>query len=250
VAEQQRPCVLITGGAQRLGRSIALRFAAAGYDIAIHYNSSRDDAAALSEQLSSSGCRSKTYQADLSDAAQTDALIPNVIADFPNLEGLVNSASVFERDKFGAVTRAFLHGQSRVNAEAPFFLTQALWNAISGQGWVLNLIDSKVNQITPAFMSYTLSKLALEDVTRMTARACAPKLRVNAIAPGLVLRSGNQTDADFERVHDQTPLQRGPVAEDIAEMALNLANAATTTGQIVTVDGGLSFYSPKSAGML
>jgi len=129
-------------------------------------------------------------------------------------------------------------------------LTQALWNTISGSGWVLNLIDSKINQITPAFFSYSLSKLALEDVTRMTARACAPKLRVNAIAPGLVLRSGNQTDADFERVHDQVPLERGPSAEDIAEMSLALANASSTTGQIVTVDGGLSFYSPKSAGML
>ena len=245
-----RPCVLITGGAQRLGRSIALRFGAAGYDIAIHYRSSHEDAQALCEELRALGCRSEIYQADLADPDQTDALIPAVFADFPALEGLVNSASVFERDAFGAVTREFLHGQSRVNAEAPFFLTQALWNTISGQGWALNLIDSKINQITPAFMSYTLSKLALEDVTRMTARACAPKLRVNAIAPGLVLRSGNQTDADFERVHDQTPLQRGPVAEDIADMALHLAQARSTTGQIVTVDGGLSFYSPKSAGQL
>ena len=245
-----RSCVLVTGGAQRLGRAIALRFAAAGFDIAIHYRSSVEDARALRGEITAFGSRAETYQADLADPAQTDALVPAVLEDFPHLEGLVNSASVFERDKFGAITRDFLHGQARVNAEAPLFLTQALWNLATHPGWVLNLIDSKVNQITPAFMSYTLSKLALEDVTRMTARACAPKLRVNAIAPGLVLRSGNQTDADFEKVHDQTPMQRGPTAEDIAEMAFALANAPSTTGQIMTVDGGLSFYSPKSAGML
>jgi len=194
--------------------------------------------------------RSLRSEADLNDAKQTDALIPRVLADFSDLEGVVNSASVFERDKFGEVARDFLHGQARINAEAPLFLTQAFWNATEGDGWVLNLIDSKVNQITPAFFSYTLSKLALEEVTRMTARACAPKLRVNAIAPGLVLRSGKQTDEEFASVHDQVPMEKGPTADDIAAMAVALADAPSTTGQIITVDGGLSFYSPKSAGML
>lgn len=196
------------------------------------------------------GRRAEIYDADLADPGETDALIPRVFADFPTLAGLVNSASVFERDRFGEVTREFYHSQTRVNADAPLFLTQALWRTATQPGWVLNLIDSKVEQITPAFFSYTLSKLALVEVTRMTARACAPKLRVNAIAPGLVLRSGNQTDAVFERIHDQTPLERGPTADDIASMALALADARATTGQIVTVDGGLSFYSPKSAGTL
>jgi len=162
----------------------------------------------------------------------------------------VHSASVFERDRFGEVNRDFLTRQNRVNAEAALFLTQALWNGIDGPGWVVNLIDAKIDQITPAFFSYTLSKLALEDVTRMTARACAPKLRVNAVAPGLVLRSGKQTDADFEAAHHDNPLKRGPDPADIANMVLALATAESITGQIVAVDGGSSFYSPKSAGML
>ena len=242
--------VLITGGAQRLGRAIALRFAAEGRDIAIHYRGSAAAATEVRDEVAALGQRAELYQADLADAEQTDALIPRVMADFPALEGLVNSASVFSRDKFGEVTRDFLHEQTRINAEAPLFLTQAFWNACPEKGWVLNLIDSKMNQITPAFFSYTLSKLALEDVTRMTARACAPKLRVNAIAPGLVLRSGNQTDEEFAQVHNEVPLEQGPTADDIASMAVALANAPSATGQIVTVDGGLSFYSPKSAGML
>lgn len=242
--------VLITGGAQRLGRAIALRFAAEGRDIAIHYRGSEQEAVALRDEILALGPRAEVYQADLGDPEQSDALIPRVMADFPALEGLVNSASVFERDKFGDVTREFLHDQTRINAEAPLFLTQALWKACEGKGWVLNLIDSKISQITPAFFSYTLSKLALEDVTRMTARACAPKLRVNAIAPGLVLRSGNQTDDEFARVHDQVPMEQGPTVDDIASMAVTLAGAPSTTGQIVTIDGGLSFYSPETAGML
>jgi len=242
--------ILITGGAKRLGRAVALHFAAEGYDIAIHYRGSEAEAKLVRDDVARLGQRAELYQADLHDPDQTDALLPRVLADFPDLEGLVNSASVFDRDKFGGITREFLHGQARINAEAPLMLTQAFWNLGADGGWVLNLIDSKVDQITPAFISYTLSKLALVDVTRMTARACAPKLRVNAIAPGLVLRSGKQTDEEFAQVHDQVPLQKGPTAEDIAKMVLNLANAPSTTGQIITVDGGLSFYSPKSAGML
>ena len=194
------------------------------------------------------GRRAETYRADLSDLDAAVAMVGQVAADFPKLEGLVNSASIFDRDSFESMTPAFYAEQMRINAEAPLFLTQALWKAADGPGWVLNLIDSKINQLTPAFFSYTLSKLALEDVTRMTAMACAPKLRVNAIAPGLVLRSGNQTDAEFARAHDRTPLGKGPTEDDIADMALALADARTATGQIVTVDSGLHFYSPKSAG--
>lgn len=242
--------VLITGGAQRLGREIALSFARQGFDIAIHYRSSGEDARALADEIRALGGRARAYRADLENPDQTDALIPSVLQDFPSLSGLVHSASVFERDRFGEVTRDFLTRQNRVNAEAALFLTQALWNGIDGPGWVVNLIDAKIDQITPAFFSYTLSKLALEDVTRMTARACAPKLRVNAVAPGLVLRSGKQTDADFEAAHHDNPLKRGPDPADIANMVLALATAESITGQIVAVDGGSSFYSPKSAGML
>jgi NAD(P)-dependent dehydrogenase (short-subunit alcohol dehydrogenase family) len=242
--------VLITGGAQRLGREIALHFARQGFDIAIHYRSSGEDARVLADEVRALGGRARAYRADLESADETDALIPSVLQDFPGLSGLVHSASVFERDRFGDVTRDFLARQNRVNAEAALFLTQALWNGIEGPGWVVNLIDAKIDQITPAFFSYTLSKLALEDVTRMTARACAPKLRVNAVAPGLVLRSGKQTDADFEAAHHDNPLRRGPDPADIARMVLALATAESVTGQIVAVDGGSSFYSPKSAGML
>jgi NAD(P)-dependent dehydrogenase (short-subunit alcohol dehydrogenase family) len=242
--------VLITGGAQRLGRAIALHFAREGFDIAIHYRSSNDAARALADEVRALGRRARAYRADLEKPDETDALIPSVLHDFPHLVGLIHSASTFERDRFGGITRDFLTRQHRVNAEATLFLTQALWNAIDGPGWVINLIDAKIDQITPAFFSYTLSKLALEDVTRMTARACAPKLRVNAVAPGLVLRSGKQTDAEFEAAHHDNPLGRGPDPEDIARMAFALAAAESVTGQIVAVDGGSSFYSPKSAGML
>lgn len=248
MAVNTKTCVLVTGGAQRLGRAIALHFARHGYDLAIHYRTSEDEARSVCGEIEGMGRAARHYRADLSDLGACADVVSQVAADFPNLTGLVNSASVFERDDIATMTPEFYAAQMRVNAEAPLFLTQALWKAVDRRGWALNLIDSKIDQLTPAFFSYTLSKLALANATRMLAMACAPKLRVNAIAPGLVLRSGNQTDAEFERVHGKTPLERGPTPDDIAQMALALAEAPTTTGQTVTVDGGLHFYSPKSAG--
>ncbi len=237
--------VLITGAGARLGKALALRFAAEGCDIALHYNTSDTGAREAAETIRETGRQAVTLQADLSDPDACKGLVERAMDALPHLDGLINSASVFERDGLATMEAGFFRTQMRVNAEAPLFLGQAFWRGIAERGWILNLIDSKVRQITPEFFSYTLSKLALEDVTRMLAMACAPKVRVNAIAPGLVLRSGAQTDADFERVHDLNPLKHGPRVKDICDMAVTLAGAQATTGQIVTVDGGRHFYSPK-----
>ncbi len=237
--------VLITGAGARLGKAVALRFAQEGCDIALHYNTSDAGARDAAETIREMGREAVLLQADLSDPEACAALVQRAIDALPHLNGLINSASVFERDCLATMEADFFRTHMRVNAEAPLFLGQAFWRGIAGEGWILNLIDSKVRQITPEFFSYTLSKLALEDVTRMLAMACAPKVRVNAIAPGLVLRSGAQSDADFERVHDLNPLKHGPRIEDICDMAVTLANARATSGQIVTVDGGRHFYSPK-----
>lgn len=237
--------VLVTGAGARLGKALALRFAREGHDVALHYNTSESGARAVADAVRATGRAAVTLQADLADPDACAALMARALDALPRLDGLVNSASVFERDSLATMTPAFLRRQMRINAEAPLFLTQALRRGIAEpRGWALNLIDAKIGQITPEFFSYTLSKLALEDVTRMLAMACAPVLRVNAIAPGLVLRSGAQTDAQFEAVHDRNPLGRGPTADDICDMALALARARGTTGQIVAVDGGRHFYSP------
>ena len=236
--------VLVTGAGARLGKALALRFAREGRDIALHYNTADEGARKVAEAIRGMGREAVLLQADLGDSAACATLMDRAVDALPHLDGLVNSASVFERDSLATMEPEFLRDQMRVNADAPLFLGQAFWRRIAGQGWILNLIDAKIRQITPEFFSYTLSKLAVEDVTRMLAMACAPQVRVNAIAPGLVLRSGAQSDADFERVHDLNPLKHGPRVEDICDMAVTLADARATTGQIVAVDGGRHFYSP------
>lgn len=239
--------ILITGAGARLGKALALHFAREGHDIALHYNTSDAGAREAASAIEAMGRRTALLQADLSDPAACAALVTRAYEAFPTLTGLINSASVFERDTLDTMTVDFLRQQMSVNAEAPLFLGQAFWQTIDGDGWIINLLDSKVFQTTPEFFSYTLSKLALVQVTEMLAMACAPKVRVNGIAPGLVLRSGAQTDADFERVHDLNPLKHGPTEAEICNMALTLARAASTSGQIIAVDGGRHFYSPSHA---
>lgn len=236
--------VLITGAGARLGKAMAVRFAQNGYDIALHYNTSDTGATDAAETIRGMGREAVLLQADLTDLEACAGLLEHARSELPHLNGLINSASVFDRDSLATMTPEFFHRQMRINAEAPLFLGQAFWQGIAGQGWIINMIDAKVRQITAEFFSYTLSKLALEDGTRMLALACAPKVRVNAIAPGLILRSGAQTDAQFEAVHACNPLRRGSTVEDICDMAITLAQARATTGQIVTVDGGAHFYSP------
>lgn len=236
--------VLITGAGARLGRAMALRFAREGLDVALHYNTSAAGAETVAAEITAMGRNAVLLQADLSDLDACSGLVERALAALPHLIGLIHSASVFERDSLATMDAEFFHHQMRINAEAPLFLSQAFWRGTPGKGWIITMIDAKIRQLTPEFFSYTLSKLALEDVTRMLAMACAPKTRVNAIAPGLILRSGAQTDAQFEAVHDRNPLQRGPTSADICDMAVMLAGAEGTTGAIVTVDGGSHFYSP------
>ncbi len=241
------PAILITGAGARLGKALALRFAREGHDIALHYNTSDTGAYQVASAIEAMGRKATLHQADLSDSKACTALIAQAHDAFPNLTGLINSASVFERDTLDTMDVDFLRNQMSINAEAPLFLGQAFWQTIDTSGWIINLLDAKVFQTTPEFFSYTLSKLALVQVTEMLAMACAPKVRVNGIAPGLVLRSGNQTDADFERVHDLNPLKHGPTEQEICDMALTLARSNATSGQIIAVDGGRHFYSPSHA---
>jgi len=211
--------VLVTGAARRLGKTIALHLSEAGFNIAVHYNTSKEDAEKLCDVIRSSGRKAFAVYGDLSDPLiASKGLINATMRETTRLVGLVNSASTFEPDSFESLGETFYRRQMAVNAEAPLFLTHALHEA----------------------------KMALENITRLTAQACAPKLRVNAVAPGLVLRSGNQTQETFEREHDRIPLGVGPTAEHIAETVTFLAKVPSMTGQIVAVDGGRHFYTPSA----
>jgi NAD(P)-dependent dehydrogenase (short-subunit alcohol dehydrogenase family) len=229
---------LITGAARRIGRAIAIHLAREGWDIAIHYNTSRDEALSLQEEVKAAGAECRLYVADLNVTSAAERLIGQWVKDFPHASLLVNSASVFKRDTIASLSPHLWDEQLRINALAPILLTRAFHRLSAAQNCVINMLDQKVTNATPDFFSYTISKLALHNATRMMAMSLWPKTRVNGIAPGIVLRSGDQTEAQFRAVHNRTPLGIGPSLQEICRAAVLLADTPSITGQVITIDGG------------
>ncbi len=229
---------LITGAARRIGRAIATHLAGEGWDIAIHYNTSLAEAQGLADDVKAAGVGCRLYRQDLNDPAAADALAKACIADFPHVRLLVNSASIFKKDTVATLNPALWDEHLRINALAPILLTRAFHRLGEGQNCVINMLDQKVTGVTPDFFSYTISKLALHNATRMLAMSLWPKTRVNGIAPGLVLRSGDQTEAQFQQAHNRTPLGVGPSLGEICRAVSLLADTPSITGQVITIDGG------------
>jgi len=240
--------VLVTGAARRLGRSIALALAAGGWQVAVHYRSSAQDAidtAAECARLSSG--QSAHFDGDFDDEAAVRALVPRVVERFGTLDAVVNNASLFEHDNAATLGFASLEKHLRSNAGAPVLLAQALHEHLQArvaageadaQGAVVNLLDQKLWNQNPDFMSYTLSKAALEAATVMLAQALAPQLRVCGVAPGVTLPSGPMTDPEFGQAHTMTPLKRSSTPEDIARSVRFLVESPAITGTTLLVDGG------------
>ena len=229
---------LITGAARRIGRAIATHMAGEGWDIAVHYNTSKAEALELQKEIERAGVVCRLYAADLSDPTAADRLVEACIGDFPNASLLVNSASIFKRDTVATLNPELWEEHLRINALSPVLLTRAFHRLGRGQNCVINMLDQKVANATPDFFSYTISKLALHNATRMLAMSLWPKTRVNGIAPGLVLRSGDQTEEQFRQVHSRTPLGVGPSLPEICRAVALLAGTPSITGQVITIDGG------------
>ncbi len=219
---------LITGSARRIGRAIALHLASEGWDIAVHYNTSRQDALSLQDEIRAAGVDCRVYAADLSDPAAADLLAQSCIGNFPHASLLVNSASIFKRDTVATLNPALWEEHLRINALSPILLTRAFHRLGSGQNCVINMLDQKVANATPDFFSYTISKLALHNATRMLAMSLWPKTRVNGIAPGLVLRSGDQTEEQFRQVHGDRPADAAGRTGDEGRLGSHSDPAATT----------------------
>ena len=230
--------VLVTGGARRLGAAIVRGCAAAGWRVVIHYGGSAAEAAALAEELDGSA-----VQGDLSDAAGASALFERArMAAGGRIDALVNSASLFEFDRPEAIDAGLAARLYAINVQAPALLTAAL-AAQEGleEGAVVNLLDQKLANPNPDFFSYTLSKHALSAATTLMAQAFAPRVRINAVSPGLTLQSGDQSDAEFDRVARANLLQRPVGAENVAEAVVYLLGARSVTGQNLFVDCGQRF---------
>ncbi len=238
------PTVLITGAARRLGREMALALAAAGWQVAVHYRGSADDAqATVADCLKAGrpGARFEAFQADLSDEAATRALLPQVIAAFGAVEAVVNSASLFEHDAPATFSYATMHAHLAANTGAPVLLAQALHahvQARGGNGVVVNMLDQKLWNQNPDFFSYTLSKAALEAATTMLALALAPQVRVVGVAPGLTLTSHMLSDEKFQQLHRLSPLGRSSTAADVVGAVRFALENQSITGTTLLVDGG------------
>jgi NAD(P)-dependent dehydrogenase (short-subunit alcohol dehydrogenase family) len=239
IAKNAPRTALITGASRRIGSAIALTLARAGYAVVLHANSSREDAERLAAAIVGAGGRASVVLADFADHEAVRRLVPAAAA-FGQLTLLVNNAGEFEPDDIETLSHARFQRALAVNLTAPLFLSQAFAaQAPAGvDASIVNILDQRVLKPTPRFFSYTLSKSALYAATSTLAQALAPKLRVNAVAPGPTLPSPRQTDVQFAAQAESLPLQRGPGPDDIAAAVLYLAQAKYVTGVTLPVDGG------------
>ncbi|MDB5395381.1 MAG: Short-chain dehydrogenase/reductase [Rhodospirillales bacterium] len=241
--------VLITGAAKRVGRAIALELAGAGYDIAIHFRESRKHAEALAREIENLGRRTALVQADLEDETAVEAILPAAIEQLGPVTALVNNASLFERDEALDATRTGWDRQLAVNLRAPFVLMQQFARLLpaDGAGAIVNLLDQRVWNLTPHFVSYTISKSGLWTLTQTMALALAPRIRVNAVGPGPILPNDNQSPEQFQTHWSSLPLQRKIHSADVARTVQFLLESPALTGQMIAVDGGehLAWAQPK-----
>ena len=232
--------VLVTGAARRLGRSIALELAAAGWQVAVHYRSSAPEAQETAAECGKHA-PAQAFEADLADDAQVRGLLPRVIQRFGTLDAVVNNASRFEHDDAHTFTAASLAAHVASNTAAPILLAQALHAHLKGRGasgCLVNLLDQKLWNPNPDFLSYTLSKAALEAATTLLAQALAPQLRVVGVAPGLTLTSHLLSQEKFEQLHKLAPLGRSSTPGDVAHAVRFALENAAITGTTLLVDGG------------
>jgi NAD(P)-dependent dehydrogenase (short-subunit alcohol dehydrogenase family) len=240
-ANRQRSGVaLVTGGAQRIGRAIALALAEDGWDVAVHYGRSAAEAAETVRAIEALGRRAAALGCDLADAAAVRMLPARCAQALGALTCVVNNASLFEYDSAADFSPELLARANAINVAAPVLLAQALAAQLPAgrQGVVINLLDQKLFNPNPDFLSYTMSKAALKEATVLLARALAPRVRVVGIAPGITLPSGDQSDAGFAAAHTKTPLGRSSSPEDIAQAVVFVVHAAAITGTTLLVDGG------------
>jgi NAD(P)-dependent dehydrogenase (short-subunit alcohol dehydrogenase family) len=242
---------LVTGAGKRIGRAIALALAEDGYDVAVHYGSSQADAAAVVATIAAKGRRAVALSADLSHEAETQTLIGAAAKALGPLICLVNNASRFERDEALTVTRASWDAHFETNLRAPFVLMQEFARQLPAEasGAIVNILDERVWNLTPHFVSYTLSKAGLWTLTQVMAMALAPRIRVNGIGPGPTLPSPRQSAEQFARQQASVPLQHGATPEEIAAAVRFILASGAMTGQMIALDGGqhLGWAQPGTA---
>ena len=234
----RRGAALVTGGGKRIGRAICLELARAGFDLAIHYRSSAEEADAVADEARAMGRRAGTVRANLAVEAETRTLIAAAVEAIGPLAVLVNNASVFEDDRVGSLERSTWDAHLETNLRAPVVLSEAFAAQAPEGSCIVNLLDQRVLKPDPRFFSYALSRNALWWATRTLAQALAPRIRVNGVGPGPTLPSIHQSEADFAAEAAGTLLARPGNPEAVASAVRWLVDAELVTGQMIAVDGG------------
>ncbi|MCA0273387.1 MAG: SDR family oxidoreductase [Proteobacteria bacterium] len=253
---------LVTGGARRLGRAMALYLAGRGYDVAIHYASSAEEAESTAAEARALGVTAATLKADILIEDGVRGLVPVAAKALGGpLTVLVNNASIFEYDNIRSGTRESWDRAIESNLRAPFVLTQAFaaqapkatteHGEALAQALVVNMLDQRVRKLTPEFMSYTIAKMGLWAFTQTAARALGPDIRVNAIGPGTTLKGAKQSEEQFHAQRAASVLGRGANPDDICAALGYLMDAKAVTGQLICVDGGqhLGWKTPDILGV-
>jgi NAD(P)-dependent dehydrogenase (short-subunit alcohol dehydrogenase family) len=240
ISTQSAKVALVTGAAKRLGRHIAIAMAQRGWDVVVHYHQSAQDAQETQQSIQALGRRAMTLCCDLADADSVAQMVPQIMAFFGRLDCVVNNASLFDYDNAQDFSSARLDAHMHTNLVAPILLAQALHRVTptGQQTVVVNLLDQKLFNMNPDYLSYTLSKASLQTATVMLAQALAPKVRVVGVAPGITLISDKQTEAEFEKSHQMTPLGRSSTPDDISNTVCFLVETPGVTGTTLLVDGG------------
>lgn len=254
---------LVTGAGARLGQAMALYLGQRGYDVAVHYAGSEEGAKDTATQFEAMGRKAVTLQADLLDEDATQALVGRATKALGGpLTCLINNASIFEYDNITTATRTSWDRHLESNLRAPFVLTQHFaaqapepvldeMGEPVAQALVINMLDQRIHKLTPEFMSYTIAKMGLWAMTRTTAQALAPKVRVNGIGPGPTLKGHRQSQSHFDRQRAATILRRGANPADITAALGYFLDAPAVTGQMLAVDGGqhLAWETPDVLGL-
>jgi NAD(P)-dependent dehydrogenase (short-subunit alcohol dehydrogenase family) len=229
---------LVTGAAVRIGRAIALAFARAGARVVVHYRHAEAEAAQLLAELSQFGDGHESIQGDLCLPAERERLIPELLTGGRRLDGLINNASVYRRERLIDTTDESLAANFDINFIAPFLLMRDFARHCH-QGSIINLLDQRVGRVEPGAGTYGLAKKCLRDATEAAALEWAPQIRVNAVAPGLVLPPPGADPDKLQGLLPNIPLGQVSSPEDIAEACLFLAASKSITGHILYVDGGM-----------
>lgn len=238
-----RRAVLVTGAARRLGRAIALALAHDGWDVGVHYAESEDEARRTANDIRELGREAVCLKARLEDPQAVAGLIRQLRDQVGPIRGLVNNASRFVHDDIGSLDAASLNAHLLPNLVAPLLLSQAFLQALDEtgdhDGVIVNLLDQKLYNLNPDFLSYTVAKAGLAAATTMLAQAMAPRVRVVGVAPGLTLPSYLQDAQTFEQAYTRfSPLGRSSTPQDVAAAVVFVMNNRSMTGTVLQVDGG------------